>query len=201
MPRMFEPGAGWSYTNTDYVLLGKVLETATGEPWRDTVRRNVLARANATKSELPAEGDPSCPACSRGYHPQGDTLVDMTEGDPSMAGAAGGEALISTPEDLAKLLRAVANGRLFNEPGTLELMTTFVDAPVPQEAQTGYGLGLTRFQVGDVELVGHIGSTAGYQSFVLFQPGSGIVVSGSMNRYGDLGSFIMPVLGAVARIE
>lgn len=201
MPRTFEPGAGWAYTNTGYVLLGKILETATGEPWRDTVRWNVLTRADTSKSELPAEGDPSCPGCAHGYHPQGDALIDMTQGDPSMAGAAGGEALITTPEDLAKLLRTLASGRLFEKPETVALMTTFVDAPVPNEAQTGYGLGLTRFQVGDVELYGHIGSTAGYQSFVLYEPSSGIVASGSMNRYGDLGAFIMPVLGAVSRIE
>lgn len=201
MPRTFPPGAGWSYTNTGYLLLGKILETATGEPWRATLRKNVLARAKMTQSELPEEGNPACEGCSRGYHPLEAGLVDMTEGDPSMAGAAGGEALITTPRDLARLLRAVASGSLFDDPATLELMTEFTDAPIPEETQTGYGLGLAHFDAGGTELIGHLGGTAGYQSFVFLHPASGMVVSGSMNRFGDFGAFVLPVLQAAARIE
>jgi len=201
MPRTFPPGGGWSYTNTGYVLLGKILETTTGEPWRVTLRENVLLRANMTESELPEEGNPACSGCSRGYYPLEADLVDMTEGDPSMAGSAGGEALITTPRDLARLLRAVASGSLFDDPATLELMTAFTDAPIPQETQTGYGLGLAHFNAGGTELIGHLGGTAGYQSFMFFHPPSGMVVSGSMNRFGDFGAFVLPVLEAVGRVE
>lgn len=200
-PPMFEPGAGWSYSNTNYILLGKILESTTGEPWRTTVQKRVLERAGLADSELPEEGNPRCDRCSRGYHPVADEIVDLTEVDPSMAGPAGGDALVTTPADLVKLLGALVAGRLFDHPATFELMSDFVDAPIPEEAQDGYGFGLQHFQVGDLELVGHLGGTAGFQGFVLVHPATGITASGYVNRYGDLGGFIVPVLDAIARIE
>ena len=57
------------------------------------------------------------------------------------------------------------------------------------------------FQAGDLELVGHLGGTAGFQGFVLIHPTTGIAASGYVNRYGDLGGLIIPVLDAIARIE
>jgi len=80
-------------------------------------------------------------------------------------------------------------------------MLAFNDAKVPEEAQTGYGLGIARFQAGEIELYGHLGGTAGFQGFVVFQPATGVVTSGYMNRTGDFGAFIVPVLDAVARIR
>lgn len=199
--RPFAPGAAFSYTNTGYILLGRILEEATGEPWRKTVRERIFARARLASSALPEEGDPRCHGCSRGYESIDGELVDLTEVDPSMAGAAGGDALVTTPEDLVKLLRALSSGELFDDPRTLDLMLEFGDAPVPEEAMTGYGLGIARFEVGETVLYGHLGGTAGFHGFVLFHPPSGIVTSGIMNTRGDLGGFVIPVLDAVSRVE
>jgi len=109
--------------------------------------------------------------------------------------------LISTPDDLARFMGALAAGRFFRDPATLDFMLDFVDAQNPEEAQTGYGLGLQRFHVADVDLVGHLGGTAGYQGFVFYHPGSGIVASGFMNTQGDFGAFIVPALEAITRVQ
>jgi D-alanyl-D-alanine carboxypeptidase len=200
-PRPFAPGAGWAYSNTGYILLGEVLEATTGEPWRETVERRVLARAGLTHSSLPRPGNPACRGCSRGYELIAGELIDFTKVDPSMAGAAGGDALITTTGDLVQFLRALRANRLFDRPATLALMQTFVAAPVPEEAQTGYGLGLTLYDVNGAELIGHLGGTAGFQGFMLLDTSTGVVISGHMNRRpGGLGNFILPVLAAVARI-
>lgn len=203
-PRPFAPGAGWMYSNADYVLLGEVIEVTTKRSWRQIVDERVLRRADLHHSKLPPPGDASCGGCAHGYELVDGALVELTEVDPSMAGAAGGEALITTPADLAQLLDALDRGELFDKPGTLSLMKTFTPAPLPEEAQTDYGLGLTRFEVGDergsVELVGHLGGTVGFQGFMLKDTRTGVVVSGEMTMRGDLGAFILPVLEAVARI-
>lgn len=196
----FASGAGWSYTNTGYILAGEVITAVSGRPWRSLVRERVIARAGLDETSLPDEGDVACRGCSRGYQHIDGALLDVTEVDPSMAGASGGHALVTTPGDLVEFLAALARGALFDAPTTLDLMLDFVDAPVPDEAQTGYGLGLQRFMVGEVELVGHLGGTAGFQGFALMHPGSGIVVSGYVNAFGNLGDFILPVLDAVGRI-
>ena len=108
-------------------------------------------------------------------------------------------AMISTNGDLAKLLGALADGQLFDDAAALGLTTDFVAAPVPEQAQSDYGLGLARFEIGDVVLLGHIGGTAGFQSFDFYQPSTGVVVSGYMSCNGDFAAFVMPVLDAVGR--
>jgi D-alanyl-D-alanine carboxypeptidase len=195
----FAPGTSWGYSNTDYVLLGAVLTGVTGKPWRETVRTDVFARAGMSDTTLPEEGNPLCDGCARGYEPVDGALEDVTEVDPSMAGPAGGDAMITTTEDLAKLMDALANGALFDEPSTWDAMTDFTDAPIPEQAQVGYGLGMARFQVGDVTLIGHLGGTAGFQSFTFYEPSTGAVASGYMNRRGDFGAFVIPTLDAIGR--
>ena len=196
-PPLFAPGTSWSYSNTDYILLGDIMEGVTHEPWRQTVRKNVFSRAQLADSTLPEPGDATCAGCARGYQSIADALVDLTEIDPSMAGAAGGEAWITTPSDLSSLIGELARGDLYDDPRTLDLMLSFTDAPVPQETQVGYGLGIARFRMGDVELIGHLGGTAGYQSFVFYEPSSGTSISGYMNRQGDFGAFVLPFMKTV----
>lgn len=196
----FAPGAGWSYSNTNYLIAGQIIEGATGEPWRKTVRERVFLRAGMTESALPEEGNPLCDGCARGYQPIEDALVDITEVDPSMAGAAGGDALVTTARDLAKLLRAVTTGKLFRDAGSFELMRDFVDAPVPEWAQTGYGFGFARYELEGSEFVGLYGGTAGFHAFTLSEPSSGTIVSGFMNVDGDFGAFVLPSIAAVGRV-
>lgn len=199
-PATSAPGGSWSYSNTNYTLLGEILTSKGGEPWRAIVTKNVLARAKVGSSALPNVGDVSCTGCAHGYEPGESGPIDVTTVDPSMAGAAGGSALVTTTADLATLLGALHRGKLFDDPATLAAMTTIVDAPVPEEAQVGYGLGLTKFKVGEEVFYGHLGGTAGYQSFVLVHDATGLVTSGFMNRRGDLGALILPVLEAASRI-
>lgn len=199
-PVTFPPGAGWSYSNTNYTLLGEIVTRATGRPWRHVVRDRVFARARLSRSVLPAEGDARCPRCARGYELVDGALVDITEVDPSMAGAAGGDALITTTSDLARFLDALFAGELFDEPATLQLMLELTPAPVPEEAQTHYGLGIVRDELNGVEMFGHLGGTAGFQGFMFYQPSTGVTLTGYMNTRGDLGAFLIPVLDAVSRI-
>jgi D-alanyl-D-alanine carboxypeptidase len=199
-PRPFPPGAGWAYSNMDYILAGEILTSAGGAPWRETVKRRVLDRAGLMHSSLPRPGHAECDGCARGYEPIAGELIDLTEVDPSMAEAAGGGALVTTTADLVRFLRALLAGELFDRPGTLAIMTSFVDAPLPQEGQAQYGLGLARFQFGDMALIGHYGSTAGYNGFVLQDTATGVVFAGSINQDGGLGALVLPVIQAVGRL-
>ncbi len=124
-PALFTPGSSHAYSNADYILIGAILENLTGQPWRATVRERVLKRAHLDETSLPEEGNPRCGGCSRGYQAVDDELIDLTEIDPSMAGASGGHALVTTPADLARFLRALWSQELFDEPETLELMLDF----------------------------------------------------------------------------
>ena len=61
MAPAFAPGTGWAYSNTDYNLVGLVIERATGQPWRETVRTRVIEPLGLKSTTLPEPGDVAIP--------------------------------------------------------------------------------------------------------------------------------------------
>jgi D-alanyl-D-alanine carboxypeptidase len=198
-PRHFEPGERYAYSNTDYNLLGLVIEHATGESWREVVRERVVDRLELEHTSLPEPGDASVGSdAAHGYQLVDGELLDLSDVDPSMAGAAGGHALVTTTEDLARFLDALLAGELFERPETLEEMLTFVQASdIP--GQVGYGLGIERYELpGGVEMIGHLGTTAGYRAFVGYLPAQDIDIAMVITNPGDPTPVLMPALELMA---
>ncbi len=114
-------------------------------------------------------------------------LVDVTEVgvDPSMAGAAGGQALVTTAEDLDRFLKAMFAGELFQNAETLDVMQTFVPWAEGNPLSpwvVGYGLGLMKAEFpGDIKAIGHSGDGANFHAFVFYLPDQGITISGMAN--------------------
>jgi D-alanyl-D-alanine carboxypeptidase len=182
----FSPGESWRYSNTNYNLLGLVIEQATGNSWRDEIRERIFNPLNLEQTQLPEPGDLSVSDYhARGYVNMGGRLMDFTLIDSSMAGAAGGHALITTTSDLVRFLRSVLAGELFRKASTLDKMLEFVEPPDDLEAAkyaAGYGLGMMQYLLpGNIEMVGHAGSTGGFESFVYHLPAQNITISGVMN--------------------
>jgi D-alanyl-D-alanine carboxypeptidase len=188
----FAPGEAQAYSNTDYILLGLVIEQATGQTWRQEVRERILEPLKLENTLLPEPGDISSPPNqAHGYVDLGAGLVDVTEAgvDPSMASASGGQALITTAEDLDRFLKALLAGELFQNGETLEEMQTFVPWPESVPLSTwvkGYGLGLMKVEYsGGIEAIGHSGTSADFNSFVFHLPDQGITISGAVNFPAD----------------
>jgi D-alanyl-D-alanine carboxypeptidase len=179
----FAPGKEHAYSNINYNLLGLVIEEATGRGWRDEVSQRIIQPLGLEKTYLPAPGVPSIAgAHARGYQPLDGQMVDLTEIDPSMAGAAGGGALVTTVSDLARFLNALLAGELFQKSASLDEMLTFVDAPDEAGVPYWYGLGIEKYVLpGDVEMIGHLGCTAGYCSAVYYLPAQDITVAATIN--------------------
>ena len=116
---------------------------------------------------LPAAGNRSWMGpYAHGYLEVNGKVFDVSSVDPSMAGAAGGHALITTGGDLVRFLDALLAGRLFRRPETLRQMLTFAPAP-DVGGQVGYGLGIERrVAPGGIELIGHLGGAGGYYAYV-----------------------------------
>jgi D-alanyl-D-alanine carboxypeptidase len=194
-PRFGAPGDHHAYSNVNYNLLGLVLEQATGKPWRAVVRERVIEPLRLTHTSLPEPGTmPAGRNIAHGYQLVDGRFRDLTETDSSMAGAAGGHALLTTTEDLSRFLRALLAGKLFQRPETLKEMRTFVAAESP-EGLVGYGLGLERYVVpGGVEIVGHMGDTAGYRAFMFHLPAQDIDIAMAINNPGDPMPVLTPAL-------
>jgi D-alanyl-D-alanine carboxypeptidase len=194
-PRQFEPGERYAYSNTNYNLAGLVIEEATGESWQAVVRERVIDRLGLENTSLPEPGDVTVGSdAAHGYELVDGQLRDFSDVDPSMAGAAGGHALETTTEDLAHFLNALLAGELFEQPETLEDMLTFVEA-TDNPGKVGYGLGIERYVLpGGVELIGNLGTTAGYRAFVGHLPAQEIDIAMVMNNPDDPTPVLMPAL-------
>jgi len=171
----FEPGAGFHYSNTNYILLGMIVERLTGLTFGDALQRRLLGPLGLTETSLPtasalpvpfAHGYERTPASQAdtprrtdddGGAEQATIIADATEIAPSVAGAAG--AVVSTLGDLDRWLTSLIAGETISESLQHERMTF---EPIPradgQITGFGYGLGLVNFG----GMVGHNGGIPGF---------------------------------------
>ena len=197
-PPVFAPGAAYSYCNTEYNLLGLVIDRVTGRSWRHEITRRVVRPLRLTHTALPAAGDLSIKgAHAHGYFELDGRMVDVTRLDPSIAGAAGGSALVTTVQDLARFWDALLRGRVFRHRATLKEMLTF--GPTPGEVTSGYGLGVEQYTVpGGIELIGHLGGAGTYRAFVGRQLPQGVTITFAMNFQDDPSPLIFPLVKTLA---
>ncbi|GAA1544080.1 serine hydrolase domain-containing protein [Actinomadura kijaniata] len=111
-PRTGEPGERWSYSNTNYTLLGMVIERSTGHDLATELRRRLFGPLGMTKSYLmvkPPEGVKG--PHGHGYYPGADGRPrDVDRFNASYTGAAGG--VVSTAHDVSAFNRAFTQGKL-----------------------------------------------------------------------------------------
>lgn len=197
-PPVFAPGTGFFYSSTNYNLLGLIIERITGRSWRREVTRRVIRPLRLTRTDLPAPGQRSIRgAHAHGYGELDGRRVDVTRVDPSLAGAAGGGALVTNVQDLARFLDALLRGRLFRRRATLRQMLDVAPAQ-GDGGLAGYGLGIERYAVpGGVELIGHLGGTAGYRSFVGRVRPVNVTLAFALNAQDDPTPLVLPVVQAL----
>ncbi|MEV6906117.1 serine hydrolase domain-containing protein [Amycolatopsis sp. NPDC051071] len=153
-PLDFRPGTAYSFSNTNYIVLGMLIERITGRPWGAEVTERIFLPLKMDHSSAPGDRIRIPGKHARGYLPSGQSLVDVTEMNPTMAGSAG--ALISTTADLDKFFRALASGRLLPR-----VLLAEMTRPLP--FTNGYALGLeTRRTPCGVTVIGHTGGIPGY---------------------------------------
>jgi D-alanyl-D-alanine carboxypeptidase len=159
-PPLFEPGARWSYSSTNYILLGLIAERVTGRPYGAEVEQRIIRPLRLSGTSVPGTFPRIRGPHAHGYLP---TIVDgqlrpvdITEFNPSAAWA-GGE-IISTAADLNRFFAALAGGQLLGE-AELREMTT------PAAPAEDYGFGLVRQVLScGVTVYGHDGDFPGYSS-------------------------------------
>ena len=181
----FEPGARWSYSNTNYTLLGMVIEAAADMPLAEAYRTHIYEPLGMTSTFLDCYEEPVIDVV-HGYTRFGDTMSDVTELHESVGWSAGG--LVSTASDLIAFARGLFGGALFDDPESLVAMTT----PAPGSS---YGLGITLQK----EYMGHAGYIAGFRSVLNYSPEFDTVVVMVYNHDSadpelDLADVMNPVL-------
>ena len=151
--RVGEPGGPHHYANTNYIILGEIIEQVTGNPWADEVHTRIAEPLGLTHTGVIGDTEPA-----PGFELIDGSLVDATNRyDPSVGGAAG--AMQSTSRDLLVFATALADGTLLS-PESQAAMQTFLPAEDLSQfgIDHGYGLGLERYAMDDMTVLGHLGT-------------------------------------------
>ena len=167
---LFAPGARYSYSNTNYVLLGMVVEKIDGKSIGEALNDRLFEPLDLDQTSYPTE--PGLPSpYAHGYMVLGDgPPVDVTGISPSLSPASG--AIVATAVDVADFYRALLSGDLL-KPKLLRAMKTTIAVGTPADIPgQRYGLGLERFPTSCGPAWGHNGAVPGYLSFS-FNSGNG----------------------------
>lgn len=164
-PLDFEPGSRFDYSNSNYVLLGMLIEKLSGDSYAQFVQKHIFGPLGMADSGYDSNAA-IIPRRANGYRENGHGLGRSGQGlsnagyiDMSVPYAAG--ALYSTSGDLLRWQRALYEGGLLS-PSALQAMTT----PV----RNGYTLGLVARNDPDGEEFGHGGSIEGFSTLVGYRP-------------------------------
>lgn len=157
----FDPGQQFQYSNTNFILLGLVVEKVSGRRFVDFLDKRVLRPAHLRHTLLP-EGTEFPEPHPRGYTNQtlSGEVTDSTDWNPSWGWSAG--AMISNLDDLRRWAKIVATGTLLS-PETQAERLTMLPTGFPG---TSYGLGI--FDSGG--WIGHNGSIPGYETVTVYLP-------------------------------
>ncbi|MCX5971244.1 MAG: serine hydrolase [Coprothermobacterota bacterium] len=172
----FSPGQQYEYCNTNYILLGMIIEKVTGNKVGEEIQKRIIDKLGLTNTSF-ADTGAMTGQYMHGYMPASTDdpgskeLKDITEGNPSWGWAAG--AMISNLDDMKTWVAALAKGTLL----TPEMHQQQISFASPNTSQ--YGLGVMNGNI----VIGHSGEILGYNSSVYFAPKSEATIIVLINRY------------------
>ena len=164
--RHFRPGTRWEYSNTNYVVLGLLVQHVTGRPIGEEITRRIIDPLDLRDTYWPRVGEQRI----RGSHPQGYLAAgpgapweDATRIDPSLGWSAG--QLVSTPADLGRFMAALVDGELLPAPELAQVRDTVRAPDFDAEPGWRYGLGLASHDLAcGVTGWGHGGDIQGFET-------------------------------------
>jgi D-alanyl-D-alanine carboxypeptidase len=191
-PPNFPPGTAYEYNNTNYALLGLIIEKVGGKPLAQAMQERLFEPLHLQHTQLPPSAVNTLPdPYSHGYlygsasvamvgtppySPQvkaaarAGTLLpkDYTDLNYSFAAAAGG--VISTASDLVTWIQALVGGRVLNATS----QRRWLDSPRPEDPSKPdgqqYGYGIAKLHWGPNTIYFHGGESPGFNSFMGYDP-------------------------------
>ncbi|MFD7906162.1 serine hydrolase domain-containing protein [Kitasatospora sp. NPDC059722] len=192
----YAPGTKYSYSNTDFVLMGLAVENLTGRPYADVLQERILDPLELRDTSFVVPDPKIRGAHVTGYLTNDDRtkpLLDSTEQTGSWVWAAG--AVTSSARDLDTFLTALmagSSGGLVSD-DSLKQMEAAIPTPT---AKISYGLGLRRISLSCGDVYGHGGIVQGYQtqSFTTPDGHRTVVVFANASNNGSVTQGLMGAL-------
>jgi CubicO group peptidase (beta-lactamase class C family) len=178
-PLAFKPGDRWSYSNSNYALLGAIIEKLSGMPYEQYLAREFFEPLGL-KSLHHCESKPARPKLATGYH--------VRDGKPApaeienMNWARGDGGLCGTAGDLAKWARELAKGRAV----TAESYRQMVSSKETKDGvRPSYGFGVSLVELDDrTPRISHGGAVSGFSNTLAYYPEKDLAIAVLTNRSG-----------------
>lgn len=166
----FAPGEGWKYNNSGYVLVGAVIEAASGMPWHAWLKKSFF---DPLGMQHTGYGDEAVAVISG--HVMGYTLKDdkwavamyLSMTQPHAAGA-----LVSTVDDLLRWNRALHEGKVLKADSYRQMIT-----PVGKAIDEKYGFGINHASFRGQEVLQHGGGIFGFNTQLMYLPAQDLTVA------------------------
>jgi D-alanyl-D-alanine carboxypeptidase len=177
-PLEFEPGSRFKYSNTNYILLGMLIEKVTGRTYAENLSSSITKPLGLADTRY-SRDDALMPRHARGYDRESSgqwaPMKPMSMTQPFAAGA-----LESTIDDLAKWTQALADGKAVDAKLLERAWTPYT----PTESSSDYGYGwFIRSESGE-RWIGHNGGINGFQSAAVWIPEKKVFVAILRNGMG-----------------
>jgi CubicO group peptidase (beta-lactamase class C family) len=163
-PLEFEPGSKFSYSNSNYEVLGAVIEKVSGETYGDLLRKRIFQPLGMQDTGLDTD-ELILPKRAQGYSPGKDGLVHARSESMTVPWAAG--SIYSTTGDLLRWERALFGGKVLND-ASLAAMTT--------AGKGDYGMGVMVGQQEGVKVIQHAGGIEGFNTQLTYVPDRKITI-------------------------
>ena len=186
----FRPGAGWHYSNTNYLVLGMIAEAAGHAPLATQLRRTFFDPLGLRRTVYQSVEKPRGPI-AHGYRftslnpkQKGIDVSDGTAVIPftSVVTASGGAGSIATTaSDLVRWARALYGGSVLR-PETLAAMVDDATVTTALKSSVPYGLGVQVVTIDGRQAMGHSGRLLGFRAVMRWLPAEGIAVTVMTNQ-------------------
>jgi D-alanyl-D-alanine carboxypeptidase len=189
-PLQFQPGSQYSYSNSNFFVLGTIIEKLTGQSYAANLDQLILQplELKNTYYALPPAGQ-----SASGYTNNGSGLVPAIIWDRSAAFAAG--ALSSNVYDLVAWDDALISGKVVS-PASFAAMTTSNGFQIPGGGSYGFGLALWTFN--NKPIIWHNGQIGGFtaETAVFLDSGFSIAVL-TNDQDADPDAVVLSIMNAV----
>jgi CubicO group peptidase (beta-lactamase class C family) len=196
-PLAFAPGERWQYSNIGYIILGRIIEVASGENYFDYIRRHVFEPAGLHNTDY-FDADIDTPNRATGYT----NFIDLgnnnyefrlgqtrnTQLRTTVRGNPQGGAFATAP-DLLRYANALKNGKLISSTDFADMTTAKVEARRIDAAVTYWGYGFEIETIGGKHVMGHTGGDFGVSSVFRMYPDAGnytVIVLSNTDRGGQI---------------
>tara|TARA_B110000902_G_scaffold239064_1_gene287453 strand:+ start:1903 stop:3063 length:1161 start_codon:yes stop_codon:yes gene_type:complete len=193
----FAPNTGYGYSNTNYVLLGLIIEKVSKISLDKAVKLKIADVVGLENTKMGTSQDPIPSGTSRPYLNQSNGhFIDVMNFALSDA-ATGDGGIISNTQDLLLFIESIVENSLISSTSYDQML----DNKVEIKTDKWYGLGIELENKDNGFRIAHSGGTEGYLSFLMNYPNSNVTVAICINSSSENGEIVNEIISFINELQ